>query len=84
MSTYPTLAGQVKTSDRGFHSFALIAAKEGYEGWVKVYESSAASEPCIWVSTEEGPAVHLTLEKATLLRDQLSWLIENHYQVGAS
>jgi len=68
-------------SSRGF---AHMAAIEGNypEPWsVRVYESSAAMEPFIWLAMSEGNHAHLDLEKATQLRDQLTWLIENHYQV---
>lgn len=62
-----------------------------YGSEVKVYESSAASGPHIWLNVQtdvgvltqqkpgEGTA-HLTLEQAELLRDQLSHLISHHYQ----
>jgi hypothetical protein len=56
-------------------------------GEVRVYESSAADGPHIWLNVKEpadpvlGEAhAHLTLEQAKLLRDQLDYLIGNHYQ----
>lgn len=78
-------------TDRGFKHYA--PAPSEYGGEVKVYESSAASGPHIWLSAvcpanlndPSGASVeavaHLTLDNATLLRDQLTHLIENHYQV---
>lgn len=83
--TEPTL------SDRGFKHYDSVPST--YGGTVRVYESSAASGPHIWLNAvapvdmndpngrQEGSAIHLTLENATLLRDQLTHLIEHHYQV---
>lgn len=48
-------------------------------------ESSSASDAAIWLrSSQSGTratSIHLTLEAAGQLRDQLTYLIENHYQV---
>ena len=76
---------------RGFQRHAPVPSE--YGGHVEVYESSAASGPHIWLRVEspvdlnnpagdmkEGVA-HLTLDNAVLVRDQLTQLIENHYQV---
>jgi hypothetical protein len=74
-----------------------------YGGEIRVYESSAASHPHIWVAIEEpvdlnafaawsGPRdeypgmmkeahSHLRLEDAVRLRDQLTHLIDHHYQM---
>jgi hypothetical protein len=80
-------------SDRGFRHFDEIPSKCG--GGVRTYESSAASGPHVWVSIEcpedlnrplgvfTQAVAHLTLDDATRLRDQLTWLIENHYQLAA-
>jgi hypothetical protein len=75
---------------RGFAHHAPVPSE--YGGEVTVYESSAASGPHLWLRVEspvdlnqpegemlEGVA-HLTLENAELLRDQLTHLIDNHYQ----
>lgn len=76
---------------RGFQRHPPVPSE--YGGHIETYESSAASGPHLWVNIEcpvdlNNPAgakkdatVHLTLENATLLRDQLTQLIENHYQV---
>lgn len=52
---------------------------------VRIYESSAAFGPHIWVAvTEPGrapAAVHLSLENARRVRDQLTYLLDNHYQI---
>ena len=75
-----------KLTDRGFGHLPPIQG--AYGGNVAVYESSAASGPHIWLCAtpaeiEANPdvTVHLSLESAEHLRDQLTWLIENHYQV---
>ncbi|MBS1722550.1 MAG: hypothetical protein JSS66_06025 [Armatimonadetes bacterium] len=82
-------------SDRGFNRFPAIPGSYGdgdSYGGVQVYESSAASGPHLWLKvTEPGIAredqkdttatLHLSLENALTLRDQIEWLIANHYQV---
>ena len=80
-----------QVTERGFQRHAPVPSE--YGGHVEVYESSAASGPHIWLNVEcpaslndpTGPTrdavAHLTLESATLLRDQLTQLIENHYQL---
>ena len=79
-------------SDRGFAQMPEIPSE--YGGSVRVYESSAAMGPHIWLEAKapedlnhpDGPMVeapiHLTLDNAKLLRDQLTVLIDNHYQVA--
>ena len=81
--------GMVK-SERGFLYAERVYSE--YGGYVRVYESSTASSPHLWVTVlspvslnnPDGPTVnavaHLTLENAGVLRDQLSALIDNHYQ----
>lgn len=83
----------IEHTDRGFLHGSDIPSE--YGGCIRAYESSAASGPHLWVHAEcpenlnrpEGPVtsatVHLTLENATRLRDQLTYLIEHHYQVLA-
>ncbi len=82
------IAGIVKCG-RGFKHGERIAGT--YSDTVKVSESSAASGPHIWIWTEcpenlnqpEGPRLrsscHMTIEAAEGLRDQLSYIIDNHY-----
>jgi hypothetical protein len=78
-------------NDRGFKHYAPIPSR--YGGHIRVYESSLADSPHIWVmvtapvdlnnpggETHEAPA-HLALENAIRLRDQLTHLIDNHYQL---
>lgn len=83
-----------EVSNRGFKHHEPVPSE--YGGNVRVYESSAASAPHIWVNVEcpvnmndpRGPAkdasAHLTLDNAILLRDQLTHLIENHYQTSVT
>lgn len=77
-------------SSRGFKQMEPIMTDYGHE--VRVFESSNAKGPCIWLAIErsttsptmddtEPRSAHLTLEDAKLIRDQLDWLIHNHYQV---
>ena len=77
-------------SDRGFAHMPAVPSE--YGGDVRVYESSAAMGPHIWLTATapvslnepDGPTVkapiHLTLANAVVLRDQLTYLINNHYQ----
>lgn len=77
-------------SDRGFKYMKPIVSSR--EETVRVYESSAADGPHIWLNVKfvasehvyntSGEAhAHLTLEEARKLSAQLKWLIRNHYQV---
>lgn len=82
---------QPDKSGRGFAHYNAVPGE--YGGGVRVYESSAMSAPHIWLaatcpSNMNDPTsppveavVHLTLENAQIVRDQLTHLIENHYQV---
>lgn len=83
---------EVTTTDRGFKHLPPIPS--GYGGQVVVYESSAATGPHVWLKAEApvdlnepaGPThevpIHLTVENALRLADQLRYLAENHYQRG--
>lgn len=80
-----------ETSARGFLRFPPIEG--AYGGHVEVYESSAASEPRLWLnavnsadpretsSPGTSATIHLSLAAARALVGQLEYLIENHYQV---
>jgi hypothetical protein len=75
---------EYEVSSRGFKHMAPIPST--YPGELHVYESSSAAGPHVWIAVKgqdgaEGHA-HLTLESVRQLRDQLEWLIANHYQVG--
>lgn len=83
---------QVVRSDRGFARLPGIPGE--YGGSVLVYESSAAMHPCIWLAATvpsnlndpEGPTVkafiHLTVENATKLAEQIQHLVAHHYQAA--
>ncbi len=82
-----------EVSPRGFTSMEPVTCR--YGSTVLVSESSSAEEPCIWlrvtvdtmVLTKQEPGegvAHLSMEQAMMVRDQLSWLIANHYQVKES
>lgn len=78
-------------SDRGFSHLPAIPSQ--YGGSVRVYESSAAMAPHIWLTAEapvslnepDGPTVtapiHLTLDDARRLAEQLLLLVGDHYQL---
>jgi hypothetical protein len=80
----------ITMSSRGFKRAEPVPSE--YGGAVRVYESSSAMAPHLWVAVScpadlnkpDGPEVeavaHLTLDNARLLRDQLTYLIEHHYQ----
>lgn len=76
-------------SNRGFkHMPALDVA---YGGRLSAYESSAAEEPHLWLnavavnhpgmpgSDKTTATIHLSLDDAVRLIQQLDWLIANHY-----
>lgn len=90
MSEEPT----PQLSKRGFKHMDPVPSS--YGGYIRAYESSAATAPHIWVRTvcpanlndRFGATVeavaHLTLPNAIKLRSQLDYLIEHHYQVEQS
>jgi hypothetical protein len=81
----------ITLSSRGFKRGEPIPST--YGGAVRVYESSSAMAPHLWVAVTcpadlnkpDGPEVeavaHITLESAEALRDQLTFLIDHHYQM---
>lgn len=81
---------EATTTDRGFDHLPSIRSE--YGGEVRVYESSAASGPHVWLTATspvdmnrpDGPMVearmHLTAENAWNLAEQLQHLVKNHYQ----
>lgn len=84
-------------TDRGFKHLEPFTCNYGTT--VKVYESSSAEAPHIWLRLQQGglrtsgdtsvggalevseAVAHLSLEEAKQLRDQLDWLMDNHYQL---
>lgn len=81
---------EYETSERGFMS--LPAIPSSYGGQVRVYESSNAEHPHVWLNAEapknlnnptgdtvQAP-IHLTVENAKALAEQLIFLVDEHYQ----
>lgn len=76
-------------TDRGFLHMPPILGAQLLSGTpsascARVYESSAASGPHLWLQVQEdgGRAhVHLTVEAALRLADQIVFLSRNHYQL---
>lgn len=71
-------------SERGFRQFPAIT--DAYGGTIRVYESSAAESPHLWLNvtafagfTDKGTA-HLTIDQARQIADQLNWFADHHYQ----
>lgn len=71
-------------TDRGFKQLPLLNGS--YDGHtVRVYESSAASGPHLWLSVKDGEGkatVHLEVETALRLADQIQLLAREHYQLA--
>lgn len=77
-----------EVTDRGFSH--LDPVDTTYGATVRIYESSAASGPHIWMNCEQPPppypgaleqelgevALHLNLDQAISIRDRLDYLIE--------
>lgn len=70
-----------EVSSRGFMHMETVSGDYPDPWNVRVYESSAAEDPAIWLAMDAGNHAHLTLKQAEQLRDQLEFLINNHYQV---
>ncbi len=82
----------MEKSARGFRRGEPVPSE--YGGHVRVFESSAAMWPSVWLAVEcpvdlndrNGPVkeavAHLRIEHAVALRDQLTELVEGHYQTG--
>lgn len=76
--TEPTPAHLVPTpSLRGFNSMPTLVTAYGEK--VRLYESSAADGPHVWLAVNDASA-HMTLAQLQKLIDQAQWLIANHYQ----
>lgn len=70
-----------QVSTRGFKHYAAIPA-DGSQT-VRIYESSAESEPYLWMAvggTKAHSYAHLTLDQARTVRDTLDAAIAGHYQ----
>lgn len=80
----------VSQDERGFKACDPVGSVES--GEVRVYESSAAEEPCLWVRIRAPrdrnrpafgyieAAAHLSLADAEALRARLDYIIGHHYQ----
>lgn len=71
----------VSTSDRGFDHLPPIEG--AYGGQVRVYESSSAEGPHIWLNAKDSTddaTLHLTAADAVKLAEQIMFLIKHHYQ----
>lgn len=84
MST-PTEPHLIETvTDRGFtHLPPIDGTYDGHQA--RVYESSAATDACVWLNVKDGKraaTVHLTVENALRLADQIQHLARHHYQLA--
>lgn len=88
MRKIPVHLEPVKT-DRGFQHLPSIA--DGYGSSIRVYESSAATEPYVWVKIREELTTprggqtkeicaHLAMEDLVKLGEQIEWMKQHHYQ----
>lgn len=72
----------INVTSRGFRHLPPIPG--AYGGTVRVYESSSAESPHVWlaVASPDGDEMthHLTADAALRLARHLQWLVENHYQ----
>ena len=70
-------------TQRGFRH--TLPVKGTYGGKVKVYESSAASEPHVWVAAEDADGhevcVHLTIDDAVSYATNILRVCQMHYQL---
>lgn len=71
-----------EVSSRGFKHMSTVEGTYPEPWDLRVYESSSAMAPHIWLAMSQGNHAHMTLEQAEQLRDQLDYLISNHYQVA--
>ncbi len=73
----------VTASDRGFKQ--VFEMHDLYGTTVRVVESSLATQPAVWVFTENVNGVkgtaHLGFEHLDALVEALKWIKKNHYQV---
>lgn len=72
-------------SDRGFAQHQPIPGGTAYGGTVRVYESSSAAAPRIWMAVESltgAATIHLSLDAARALATDLIDLVEHHHQAG--
>lgn len=73
-------------TDRGFKHMPVISGTYDDHD-VRVYESSAADGPHIWLRAWDGErvvTVHLPVADSLQLAEQIQWLAANHYQLRAN
>lgn len=71
-------------TDRGLQHAPTITTSRGQT--VRVYESSAAEDPCLWLAVGAHDSelfAHLSAEQAWKLADQIRHLVQHHYQGDA-
>jgi hypothetical protein len=84
-------------TDRGFRHMPIVEGR--YGGFARVYESSAASRPHLWLNVNRGRrtddpgahedqnvgnvTLHLDARSALALAEQLLYLLRQHYQYDA-
>lgn len=83
-------APEFETTDRGFKHYTPVVT--GYGHAVRIYESSAASEPHVWMAINGGLSavgekpgeahVHMTFEQTDEVVVRLMACKANHYQVA--
>jgi hypothetical protein len=75
---------KIYTTPRGLARMPTISGSSS--GIIRVYESSAASEPRIWLQiiNDDSVHIHLTAEAAWKLAEQIMHLVKNHYQGDAT
>lgn len=70
-------------TQRGFRH--TLPVNGTYGGKVKVYESSAASEPHVWVAAEDEDerevCIHLTIDDAITYATNILRVCQMHYQL---
>lgn len=68
-------------TNRGFRQTEPIPGL--YGGTVRVYESSLATQPALWVAVDDTPegTIHLTVEDARRLAENILRVCDLHYQL---
>lgn len=72
-----------EVTNRGFKRLPSINDAHGSNACA--FESSATSAPHVWLAVtlaggEEHVSLHLTLDQARQVADQLNWLVDHHHQ----
>jgi hypothetical protein len=74
-----------EVSDRGFVHWTPVPTTYGHE--VKVYESSAATDPpCMWLAVEnddEDQCAHMTYEQVQHVYARIGAWLQRHHDAGA-